>query len=76
MGKTKSIDTHNGGWKQDVGRKGTGAPGKKRKQTSKKLGKFKDLQVTCGTSKIGSRSTLSLNRARRKGSSHSLDRYT
>ena len=43
MGKTKSIDTHNGGWKQDVGRKGTGAPGKKRKQTSKKLGKFKDF---------------------------------
>jgi hypothetical protein len=43
MGKTKSIDTHNGGWKHEVGRKGTGAPGQKRKQTSRKLGKFKDF---------------------------------
>lgn len=43
MGKTKSIDTHNGGWKHDIGRKGTGAPGKKRKQATKELGKFKDF---------------------------------
>ncbi len=43
MGKTKSIDTHNGGWRHDEGRKGGGAPGKKRKQVSKSLGKFKEF---------------------------------
>lgn len=43
MGKTKKIDTHNGGWTHDSGRKGTGAPGKKRKQTSRSLGKFKEF---------------------------------
>ena len=43
MGKTKSIDTHNGGWRHDEGRKGAGAPGKKRKQVSRSLGKFKEF---------------------------------
>lgn len=41
MGRTKSIDTHNGGWSHGTGRKGKGAPGKKRKQASRRLGQYK-----------------------------------
>ena len=48
MPKTKRVDTHNGGWVHGVGRKGTGAPGKKRRQGSRRLGQFKDLSAEEG----------------------------